>query len=309
MRVLQVYDGLSARTINGIAFRRDGGLSGNYLESTVTYQIYVSNSATTATTVDSTFDNNHGANVQRVANGAANFPATPGSEPAPSPFLFQLPFNAATPFHFNGVGSLCVDIRISSTTRRTGVRLDVVSGSQNNPPPFWKAWGTGCRHTNGVGLAALGTSASPNWRNQPKPMMQFRYDGSRLPSPLAVLILGSSVLAPPVQLPLTTSGLSGPCFAYTNFVADLPTAVNGSGNLTRIFTVPVLPSYNGASIFGQVYALAPQANQLGVVSTNVVQHNLIAPYGPQPLGQVIGSPSTAPTGTARSNYGLVTEFN
>jgi hypothetical protein len=64
----------------------------------------------------------------------------------------------------------------------------------------------------------------------------------------------------------------------------------------------------GLDVFGQVLAFDAQANPLGLVSSNGVDHHVVAPHGVPPGGRVYRSGSLASTGTAGPNQTLVVRF-
>ena len=119
----------------------------------------------------------------------------------------------------------------------------------------------------------------------------------------------TGVFPAPLPLPGTAGGASGPCYA----LADVPYAVPGTlpstGRLTFRVPVPLRPSFHGVRVYGQAVAIDAAANALGVVTSNGINHQVVAPYGAQPGGRVYRSGSLAATGTVGRGQTFVVQIS
>ena len=310
VHVLQIHDDVPARMIRGIAFRRDGGTNSRaYAASSIIFDLEVSNAATTSASPNANFAANHGSNKVKVSS--FSIARMPKSEPgeSPAPFLFKLPFQ--TPFNYNGQGSLCVDITVRSRANAAAFAADVARISSTNPASHSKYWGMGCRYAANRSPAIITGSSAPDWRNQ---SMTWNYRGSSFPpNTVGTMILGGQTktvggIPLPFVLPGTANAPSKACTLYTDALLTIPVLIASNGSFTQTLGFQTQPYFNGGSLFSQVIARAPQANSLGLILSNVVQHNLVAPFTSVPVSSVRAT-NAGPVGAVTKNYGLVLEFN
>ncbi len=312
---LGIYEDMQGvpATITGVSFRRDGGVSSGttYLPATMTADVWISTAMTSAGNPDPTFANNHGPDKQKVASFAlVQFPAVPPSGSA-SPFDYRFPFT--TPYEWNGTGPLCVEIRIYSKTNTQSYHLDYIQrASNNNPTIFRREFGTGCKASGEAVNTRLSGLASSSW---PTGSATLLYSGSVLPpNTLVSTLIGSdnqslSGLPLPIELPGSSAGFSGPCFLHSNVLITVPGITDASGRMTLNLGFGVNPAFNGLTVFGSVAAVDMSANPLGVITTNGVEHHLLAPYANSRVGSVYNTGTLGPTGTAQPGAGYVIRFD
>lgn len=308
VRYLQVHDDLGGtpRTIHGIDLRRDSAGTSSYGAFTVTLDAFLSNAVTTASSVNATFDLNHGLNRVQVATARViSFPATVHGK-VPAPFVYQMPFD--TPFLFNGTGSLCWEVRITSRTAPGPIALDLAQGSDQNPPLALNPLGSGCRATGAAAPLTLGATSSMSWSGGSGVLNYAVTFG--VPSSIAVILAGTSDtsfagLVLPWEIPTTNGAPSGTCRIYNSVALMLAATTDASGNASVNLPVPASPLLHGGNIFGQALMLDAMANPFGAVTSNTVQANFVAPYNLVPVGSVELTQGLSSLGTPRNNNGLV----
>lgn len=307
-RILQVHDDLkgTARTLSSFAFRRDAGLNSplyDYLPYTVICDIFASTAATSAATVNANFDSNHGSNKTQVSTfGITNFPATK-HRGAGQPFEYRILFG--TPYAFDGANGLCLEVRFNSKTNTGNAYMDFQNLTVDaNPPAYTEYTGTGCKTTGSNTPMFLQGGSTPNW---PSNSLSLSWSGTSLPkSSLVYLCLGGSdttwgALPLPLPLPGTNSAPSGTCTVYCDWSVVIPVTSSATGSLTQSFGFPANTSYNGQSVYSQVAALDSAANFIGLVTTNRVQHQVIAPFTTLPVSIVYAQGGLPVTGTVLKN--------
>lgn len=311
--LLSIHEELrgTPRTIRSVSLRREGvSITQDYPASTWLVTAYASTGVTSAAAPSATLAANHGADKKTVAQFAlVQLPASTFRGPA-SPFEFKIPFT--TPFQFGGNGPLCLEIQVQSRSHTHYYYFDYATGPSTNPSPEYLRWGTGCKATGLGSPMNLQPGASANW---PGAAFTLSYYGSTMPANgLVSILLGGSRttlngLPLPFELPMTAAAASGPCSIYNDILISVPALTTAAGNLTFNLGLSASASLNGASLFGQVYALDPTANPWGVVTSNGVQHQIIAPYSAIPIGTVYSDASVGPTGTVLANQGYVMKFD
>jgi hypothetical protein len=317
-RYLQVHDDLNgtARTIHGFSVRRDGTATTTaYAAYSMTMDVFMSNAATTAGTMSTTFDSNHGANkVQVAAFQQVNFPATTAGT-IPRPFEYRIPL--AQPYSFNGTGGLCWEVRVLAVQNGAAVAHDMVSGTSANPACAVVSLGTGCKAGGKTSPVTVAGSSSMSWTNGSG---SLTYTVTNAPnSGLGILAMGTSNtnfsgIPLPFDIPGTSGAVSGVCRLYNSFAFTLTLTTSATGGASTNLGVPATPLFYGARLFGQTIfadtAVTP-SNPLGLVTSNQVEHNWVPPYGAAntPVGRVLLANSTGATGTATSRAGLVVLFD
>ncbi len=311
-RYLNVHDDLAgtARTILAFAVRRGATTS---LTTTPAMSIvvdgFMSTAATTGATVSSTFDSNHGADrAQVLTNRTINFPPA-GTGIIPYAFLYQLPLD--TPFGFGGAGPLCWELQITSRPSGSSTFHDYVAATSTNPTMAVSRYGDGCTATGRTVAFSLTGASTVTWPSNQGQITSTASEGPA--SAPAVYLFGSSStsyggIPLPLPLPGTTGGASGTCFLNTDLLATVPGALSNTGDFTFRVDVPLFRWLRGLNVFGQAVAVDVAANALGLVSSNGINHHVVAPHGVPPGGRVYASSATIGTGTAGPNQTLVVRF-
>lgn len=311
-RHLQVHDDLTGppRTFNFLSIRRDpvGTLPYNAFSAQVT--LILSHAATTSATVDTTFQNNHGAGMKTVVNNRViNFPSTAAGG-APAGFVYTIPFEQ--PFNYSGSGSLCWELRTTSFSNYlTTYYFDAVTGASSSPALGIATYGFGCRHSSRqYPMAATGRS-SMNWFGGAGTLY---VDGSELPDggPVTVLLGVSKTSlrgAPlPLLLPGSLTAPSGPCLLYTSAEFAIG-AVSSNTSATLTLAVPATPSLHAVHLFAQYIAIDPRAGHLtNVTLSNGVEYCFVAPFAAALTGSVYATNLFATTGTVQTSYGYVVQL-
>lgn len=311
-RYLQVHDDLKGtpRTISSLAVRRDGAQTQAFAAGNVLVDIYVSTATTTASTVDKTFDNNHGTDKVKVAAFKfIQFPATT-SGVVPRPFEYAFPFSQ--PFSFGGANGFCWEVQVSSRTNSSYYYFDYSSGVNSNPYAAVYNKGTGCKATGYTTGMNINPSSSPNW---PQNSITLSYSGNYMPkNSLIYLMIGASdtafgSLTLPFLLPNTTTAPSGPCNVYCDWLVGVPSLTNANGAISQNLGAPVTTAMNGVFIYTQAVAPDAAANSWGVALSDMVEHQIVAPWTALPVGNVYLDGAAGATGTVRGGAGYITKFN
>jgi hypothetical protein len=162
-------------------------------------------------------------------------------------------------------------------------------------------------------MAATSSSAM-NWSGGTGQLTVTGASGPR--SGFVVVVLGlreTTAFGGSVQLPFLIPGSgsapSGACHLYTDVLLVGASTTTATGGSTTTFPVPATPDLNGMRTFAQIWAFDPAANPLGMVTSNGVNHNFVAPYPRVPLARIYASGSLGPIGGTASHYGLITAFN
>lgn len=320
-RFLQIHDDLKGgplRLIRSMSFRRMGWNSFNnndffrdYAAYKVVLSMWCSTAKTTATTPNLTFDNNHGTDKKQVLSGVTiNFPASVHAF-VPNPFDYKLPF--VLPFVWSASASFCWEVQMTSTTRMGNQYYDHAARTAANPPLATSVFGKGCKLSNASAAMTATGSSSMNWTGGTGTLVVTGQNGP--PNSAVAFILGFDNtsfggIPLPFLFPGSTNAPSGPCHLYTDIVLVLASATDASGKSTTNLPVPAMPALNGARTFEQLLAADGNANPLGLVGSNGVNHNWVAPVTSVPLARVYLGGSLGGTGRASStNYGYVTKFN
>jgi hypothetical protein len=282
-------------------------------QGSATVDLWLSTAATSSATPNLTFDNNHGADkTQVITSKMVNMAqATPDS--LPGQFDVSLPFDMVFPF--TGQGSLCWEVHV--TNRVGSFTHDNVSGVNANPPLATHnltAFRPGCKATNRTtNMGATGTSVM-TWASGTGIL---RVTGSNaLDSGLVVTVVGANGttwggIPLPFLIPGSDTAPSGPCNLYTDVILLQVTVASIAGATTTDVAVPATPDLNGLTTRSQNWCFDAMANPIGIVTSNVVLHNFIAPYPTtQPLCRIYLSGSLGAVASgSQVGGGNVTQFN
>jgi hypothetical protein len=315
IRYVGIHDDLQGTPllIKGMSMRRNGtSTTPIYPAYTITLDAWCSLAATTSTTPNTTFDNNHGSNkMQVVTNKTFNFPQADYGF-VPSPFLHSVVFD--TPYPYLASAPLCWEVQRTAITLAASIFHDGATNSANtNPPMAFTPFGTGCKvSSQNVAMTATG-SAVMSW---PSGTGTLTVSGQSGPANSVVLvIMGTSSerfsgIPLPFLIPGSGGAPSGPCNLYTNIVLGFAATTTSAGTSLTNIPVPATPDLNGLRTFEQIVALDPAANPLGVALSNGVNHNWIAPYQLPLVARVYLLGSLAPVASGvTANYGLVIRFD
>lgn len=313
-RYLQVQEDIGTkRTVRAIWFRRDGDptQTRDYPAWTLVATLDVSTGVTSRFSINSVFDKNHGKDRTRVAAFKPfNFPAVKRGT-VPHPWTYRLPFDK--PFAYAGGGAFCWDLTIHHRTNTVPIQVDAALTWDNNPPPVFFAMGTGCKSTGAVaGVALKGSSPAHDWV---KSAVTLRFAGANLPRSANVFLsIGGSARSAggiplPFVLPGTANGSSGPCRVYADSLLALGVSTSAAGGFRLDVKGPLQRWFHGASLFAQVYAPDRKANPFGLVSSNLLQIHLVAPFGVTPISNVVLNGKIGSSGQGRPMQGIVVKLD
>lgn len=292
---LQIHDDLAGapRLITGLGLRGISGGTG----AEIGFELDLSSGGPSSIQATSVLASNHGPNKVQVAAGLVWVSPQFSSGPANT----VIPF--ATPFVYDGTGSICWDFSI-----HTNAGLPCPTCFLSYVDPI----------TNSQQLlltGSLGRSCA-NWGSAPPTLSLLtphsatstafmpRVTGAP-PGWLSVFGFGMSTssflgVPLPAELPWTAGYVTAPCYLYTDLVASVPAMVDPSGAAGLSYQVTLTPGLAGLDLQTQAFLLNPA--QLGETwSTNAAEFLVIGPYGPMPV-------STVNSGAVYLGEGLVTEF-
>jgi hypothetical protein len=306
-RYLNVHDDLAgtARTILSLAVRRSGTTStSTHPPTSAVLDAWMSTAVTTGATVSAMFDSNHGPDRAQVLTARTiSFPAAPTGL-LPYPFSYVVPLDV--PFSFGGAGPLAWEVQITSRPIGWSSVQDAVMGSSTDPEKVVSRYGAGCIATGRTLPFSLTGASNNNW-----PMGSGSVNATADEGPagaVSAFLFGFLPFPTSLPIPGTTGFPSGTCFLHSDTPLSLGGTLDSGGGLTFRVPVPLRPEWNGLHVYGQVVALDAGANALGVVLTNGLDHQLVAPYGAPPGGRVYQSGSLAATGTTGPSQTLVVQF-
>lgn len=312
VRYLQIDEELppQALAINGIAFR--GNASPNsYPLFRVDLDLRVSIPNASAANPSPTFNANHGrTGAMAVARRFVSFPGRPASRSLPLPFDYQIPFDA--PFTVNG--AICWEMKIYGRGNSSGISFDAIDPASYgaNPTPAILSLGSGCIATGRTSPMAVAGTLTIDW---PNGNLRIGFGATQAPAnALCLVALGFSSsqwagLPLPLAIPGSESGSSGRCFVQN----ELFTTIAGNSNAAGIFfpselSLPLAPSHHGLAFFHHVVAFDAAANPFGVVTSNGMARQLIAPAPSPGISRVAVLGSHQTTGIVNVGSGLVTRY-
>lgn len=307
-RLAQVHDDLAGRpmTVAALGFRTSG-----QFPSIALISVRCSTAATSASTVNAAFDDNHGANRATVVSvrTVSVFGAVSPPQWAPTTDLV-IPFDV--PYLFDGSGPFCWELDLYSNSNPPGGSFEYVMGADPGRVMAFQ-FGHGCQVSAGAGPYRL-QMFSPPTMNWSAGVGVFPFAMSKgPPSGLALLAGGPNNgmafgLPTPVAIPGTLSAPSALCELHVDPVAQILSVLDANGSSSVPLNFPVSQAMNGFNAIWQGYALAPLSNPAGVITTGGCWTHIVAPSGVPPIGSVRSSSVSAPSGTALQGEGIVTEF-
>lgn len=307
-RFSQIHDDVPAGLISGMRFRHNLTTS-TYAAHSITIDAWMSTSLNASTAADTTFDNNHGVDkIQVITNRTYNMPAsTPGQ--APGDWLLDYPFDI--PFVFAGApGSLCWEVHVTAKTQTGSIIYDAASQATASPTIQVGRGGTGCLSTGRSTAMLCAATQAMNWTNGGTATIS----GSNLLANGAVFFatgfdrvawVGGPL---PQLIPTSDLGASGSCNLYVNPVVVNFLAASATGTAPYVINVPADPALHALVMYSQILGLDPAANAFGVTASNFATHQVVAPFGPQPVCRIYASGNLGATGTVSLSSYLVTNF-
>jgi hypothetical protein len=309
-RYAQVHDDVPAMVITGMSFRHNAATT-VYPAHSITMDAWMSTATTTAATMNTTFDNNHGLDkIQVVTNRTYNLPA---SDPINLPGLFVLDFPLDVPFVYTGAGPLCWEVQVTAKTQTGNIIYDAtgsVGTATTNPALAINRTGNGCLSTGRTAVIGNSPASTMNW---PGGTGMLSLAGTNLVANGATFVtFGFShtvwnAMALPAPIPTSTGAPSGTCTVYADVVSASLVLASATGTVSYSFTFVPTPALNGTTLYSQIWGLDQSANPFGVTTSNVAIHNVVAPVAIMPVGRVYLSGSLGAVGTFGAN-GLVTKF-
>lgn len=299
-RYLQVHDDLvgAPRVIQGLAPRREKATSTLPVAAySVVADLWLSSATTSSAAPDANFDANHGADKKRVATFQLFHFPTAAPTGVVMPFSFQMPF--AQPFSYPRSAPLAWEVQVSTRTNNGTVLFDACSGTGTNPQAESAVVGIGCKTTGATMPMALSGTSQGKWTSS---SLSLSLQGINLPkNALVALTFGASNtlygnVPLPAAIPGTTGFPSGTCTVSCDWLVQVPVLTTASGTLSQVVGGTVHPGQHGASVFSQIVALDAAANATGVVTSNLLEQQVVAPFGAVPVGRVTPSGATAQSG-------------
>lgn len=310
-RYAQIHDDVNGPVaVNMISTRRAPATSAT-AGGTANVDLWVSTAATSSATPNIMFDLNHGADkAQVITNKAINI-ATATADALPGNYDVVMPFD--TPFPFTS-GSLCWEVHVLSRT--ASVTNDNFSTASTNPALGVHSLTTfrpGCIATGRTARQSATGSSVMTWASGTGIL---RITGSNAAAnAIIITAVGTSNtswggIPLPFLIPGSDTAPSGSCFLYNDaflFQAGLASATGAS---TTDVAIPATPNLHGLTTRTQNYSIDAPANPIGIVTSNPVIHQWIAPFGTQPASRIYLSNSLGGTATGTQvGGGNCTKFN
>jgi hypothetical protein len=311
-RYAQIHDDVTALPVKSLTVRRTPSTS-VLAAGTITVDAFMSTAATSSATPNLTFDSNHGANkVQVISNKTFNQPA---SSPDFLPHKFDISFPFDVVFPFTGSGSLCWEVHVLARVT-VSVTHDNFSGANTNPAMAVVSLTTfrpGCIATGRTTRMGASASSAMSW---PTNTGTLRVTGSNaLASGVIITAVGTNnanwgPIPLPFEIPGSATAPSGACNLYNDVILLQVTVASTTGASTTNVPVPATIDLHGLVARSQNWCLDAAANPLGVVTSNAVLHQWVAPFGTQPACRIYLSGSLGATASgSQVGGGNVTQFN
>lgn len=307
-RFSQIHDDVPAGPITGMRFRHNLTTT-TYPAHSVTIDAWMSTSVNASTAADTTFDNNHGIDkVQVITNRTYNMPASNAGQ-APGDWLLDFPLDV--PFVFGGTpGSLCWEVHVTAKTQTGSIIYDAASQATASPTIQVGRGGTGCLSTGRATAMLCTATQAMNWTSGGTATI----NGSNLLANGPVFFatgfdrVAWAGLPLPQLIPTSDLGPSGSCNLYVNPVVVNFLTASATGTASYVISVPADPALHALVLYSQVLGLDAAANSFGVTASNFATHQVVAPFGAQPVCRIYSSGSLAATGTVSLSSYLVTNF-
>jgi hypothetical protein len=312
-RALQIHDDVGGRAmrIGSMSFRRTGQSTTLYQPFSITVDVWCSTAVTNSTAPNTLFDSNHGNDKLRVVtNKVINFPQTEHAF-VPSDFVYTIPFDSA--FLYAGTGPLCWEVQLTARTNPAEYNMDAITQGPNlNPPKYASRYGVGCVHTGRANSMGAAGGSSMNWGMGTGTLSIAGTEGPANGIVLVVLGFSSASFAGlplPFLVPGSATSPSGSCHLYSSVNLIFAASTDQAGASTTNVPVPATLDLHALRSFEQIWALDAAANPTGLVTSNGVNHNWVAPFATVPVARVYASGNLGPTGLSNTAYGVVMRFN
>lgn len=300
VRVQYVYDAMlftGPVTITAVAFRADGGTV--VASKLVDCEIHMSTSPLPLTALSTTFAQNRGANDTVVLpQQILTLPAQTAPATTPNAFLPAIPL--ATPFAYDPAqGALVLEIVVFGQPPGA-YQLDATYVCDSPEVPIGPM---SCLQTNGLPLRVESATTQVIWG---RPWIARALDA--VPGSFCILALGSieSGAWGGFLLPQDLTGFGGPgCYLSIDILGTWVAVAAGDGSAQFPFVVPNVPSLVGEWIRYQAAEFAPQANPLGLVTS---QAKKVQVCGWEPVGRLWASGAAPTTGTREIGVATVLEL-
>ena len=304
-RTQMIYDGkklgFSRGVITEVAFRRDGTYGGIFKAKKLPLQVWISRSPHTDKSASVCFAQNRGPKPQLVFSGKLSLPQAPAPATPPAPFKVVIPFSK--PWIHLG-GNICLEFASPGPKLYGKWMTDTYYNAEG---------GSGTKQK--FGLACVPASGRTPRMNIPSYRLLLGKTTSlslyayRNSAPCFAFLGISKTSWGGVALPfdLTPFGAKG-CKIYTDGAVVLTATSHptyASGTAKFCFFVPNDPSYLGKKIYTQGFVVDPQANALGLLSseaweitfgtTSANYEGVQAVFAPN-LSVQVGSTSTGANG-------------
>ncbi|MBK8979541.1 MAG: hypothetical protein IPM29_26875 [Planctomycetes bacterium] len=311
LRHQQIHDDLPfrPRLVRALAFRRDA-VDAVFVPFVAELDVTMSAAARSSAAPSAVFAANHGANPSVVvARRIVQFPGTVNPRALPAPFDYVIPFDAP----YSVSLSVCWDMRVHSHSSTSAVFDAVQSPAGSvNPGAAVLFFGSGCRASgSSVPMEAAGAFGG-DWASGQFSVQCGGRNGPRNAVHAAMVGLTSQQWAQiplPFLLPGSATGSSGPCFVQNDIVDTIPGASNAAGDFfTRVIAINLDSSQHGVTLFHHVVAVDAGANLLGIVSSNGLARQIVAPFVRPSVAQITRLGDHSASGTASPGTGVVTLF-
>ena len=312
-RYLQIHEDLPATPllVRGIAFRRNADAS-SHAPFDLELEMRMSVPLTTAAAPSATFADNHNLRSSAVVvrRRVVNFPAGDRTSILPRPFDYAFPFDVP----FTVQGRAVWEMSIHSRTNPALILFDSIrpGSGEGNPLPSVLVYGQGCVATGRTGPLSVNGGAIFDWPNGGGRMA---FGASNGPSnAIAVAAIGFdnqswAGIPLPFEIPNSSLGASDSCWVWN----DLFTTFAGSTNATGVYSSPLValpldPAHHGVTLHHHVLCFDAAANPFGLVSSNAMARQIVAPYPTSAVSLVGVRGSLGAVGIVNTGGGLVTQF-
>ncbi|MCR9248228.1 MAG: hypothetical protein NXI31_24625 [bacterium] len=287
-RVQNVYDPLLFQgpvTISELAFRIDGGATAN--SKLVDCEIRMSTMPGALLQLSADFAQNRGADEIVVLS--RQLLTLPAHSAVGSPNAFLQPFVLSTPFSYDpAFGSLCVEVVVFGQPPGA-YPLDITFVCNS---PELSIGPAGCPQPNSLPLRVESSTTQVIWG---RPWIARVLDAP--PGAFVTFALGSRESGPwsGFVLPQELGAFGAPgCYMSIDLMGSFFAIAAGDGSATFPFLIPNNPAIVGAWLRYQGAAISPNANALGVVTS---QARKVQVCGWEPVGRVWSSGTSATIGT------------
>lgn len=312
-RYLQIHEDLpsSPLLVRGLGFRRNADAS-SHAAFALELDLRMSIPITTAAAPSPTFAANHNPRGSQlvVARRFVNFAAGGAATDLPRPFDYAIPFDVP----FTVQGRAVWEMSIHSRTNSALILFDSIrpGSGDGNPLPSVLVYGQGCVATGRTGPVSVNGGAIFDW---PNGAGRMAFGASNGPSnAIAVAAVGFdnqswAGIPLPFEIPNSTVGASDSCWVWNDLFTTFAGSTNASGLYSSpLISLPLDPAHHGVTLHHHVLCFDAAANPFGLVSSNAMARQIVAPY-PTPAVSLVGvRGSLGAVGIVNTGGGLITQF-